>query len=586
MLTAKFDPQPFFRRTEHVALHVAADEVFSLLTRTLDLPGVWAALVKRQTGDYSLVPGGARVEGGEAEDVLFVRTTPIEVALTETGLRSRDRFECGAAVRASVSVVPQRSELISFHKRVLGSHRVARDETIARYLQPAVHEALARYAAECDAEALVDASRAEAAAVVRQALDAACFAAGLTLEGAPVVRFTSEAVAQVQRTAAESARRRAEHEVSRGLHEALRQSQAEHLDHLTSLLARLQEMSHTSPGIELPELIRTFSERERGQLYEALFASDTTPACTRWIVVAAAEELLFFDPRQLTNPARRLRIDGAAGPVRSVRSARQADGTQSLLLGAARGVYRLPLASAEPDRTWMVADAPPVRGGFNAAVLVEHRLIATHSELGLHEWPPESPDRSTALFATHTRSARAVRDVEFFAGNLYCSIDRRVIRWPAADRAEQPAAEYLAPATVTAVCPAAEGLYVGTSDGDVLFWAEGATGDFQVLHRGPKRAAESLHVIQTHGVRRLLFTDTTPHVHARVLGDNFACRYEAGGQTLRRVEAADDVLVAINDLRDRLICWSPGKPDKPLAVVPVAAMTGHSVQDVCLVSET
>ncbi len=584
MLTAKFDPQPFFRRTEHVALHVAADEVFGLLTRSLDLPGVWAALVKRDTGDYGVVPSGARVNGSDAEDVLFVRTTPVEVALTETGLRSRDHFECVAEVRAGVCVVPQRSELISFHKRILGSHRVAKDETIARYLQPAAREALARFAAENDAEALVDSSRAGAAGVVRQALEAACFAAGLALESAPVVRFTSEGVTQVQRTAAESARRRAEHEVARELHESVRQSQAEHLDHLSSLLARLQELSRTSPGIELPELIRTFSERERGQLYEALFASETPRARTQWIVVAAAEELLYFDPRQLTSPVRRLRVDGAAGPVRSVRSVRQADGTQVLLLGAARGVYRLPLLSEGPDLTWLVANAPPVRGGFNAAVLVDDRLIATHSELGLHEWVPGKPDRSNPLFAAQTRNARAVRDVEYFAGDLYCSIDDRVIRWPATERAEQPAAEYHASDTVTAVCPAAQGLFVGTSDGDVLFWAD-AAGEPRVLHRGAKRAVESLHVVHTHGVRRLLFTDTTPHVHARVLDDSFACRYEAGGQTLRRVEAAEDVLVAINELRDRLICWSPGKPDKPQAVIPIAAMTGHSVQDICLVGE-
>ena len=67
-----------------------------------------------------------------------------------------------------------------------------------------------------------------------------------------------------------------------------------------------------------------------------------------------------------------------------------------------------------------------------------------------------------------------------------------------------------------------------------------------------------------------------------MLGDSFTCRYEAGGQTLRRVEVAEDVIVATNDLRDRIICWHPNEPARPYANVGVAQMTGRSVQDVCL----
>jgi hypothetical protein len=86
-------------------------------------------------------------------------------------------------------------------------------------------------------------------------------------------------------------------------------------------------------------------------------------------------------------------------------------------------------------------------------------------------------------------------------------------------------------------------------------------------------------------VQRLVFTDTSPQVHARLLGDNFTCRYEAGGQTLRRVEVAPDMLIATNDLRDRLIVWTPGNPAKPIATIGIARLTGRSVQDVCLVPQ-
>ena len=76
----------------------------------------------------------------------------------------------------------------------------------------------------------------------------------------------------------------------------------------------------------------------------------------------------------------------------------------------------------------------------------------------------------------------------------------------------------------------------------------------------------------------------TCRVQATVLGDNFRCEYEAGGQTLRRVEVAPDLLVATTDLRDRLICWDPSKPDEPQCVLPVSRLCGHSIQDICLVT--
>ena len=82
----------------------------------------------------------------------------------------------------------------------------------------------------------------------------------------------------------------------------------------------------------------------------------------------------------------------------------------------------------------------------------------------------------------------------------------------------------------------------------------------------------------------MIFTDTSHRVHAKVLGDSFECNYEAGGQTLRRVDVAPDLLVATTELRDRLICWKPGNPDKPFATIALASLTGRSVQDVCLVS--
>ncbi len=597
-MAPQFDPQRFLSHTDSVALHVPASEIFGLLTRSLDLPAKWAALVGRETGDHAVVPEGGTVESADAEDVMFARVSPIDLVIEEADIITRDRFSCRAEVELRVSLIPERGELLSFMQRVLGSHRVVQDSGITRYLQPGVRTALAKFVAQHDGADLVDAGCSEAlSTALGEAVKASCFEAGLKLQGLPSVRVNSKTLRQVQEVEQETAQRRAQHEAGRQLRAALQQAQTEHVDHLASLLSRLSDLAETSPDVELPELIRTFTEPQRGELYGALFALDTPGEQTRWIVVAAGDELMFFDTGKLDAPDRRLKIRGTAGAVRSiqcggpaVRTAVTAGGPHSgpymLLLGAATGVYRLPIDRAEPDLTLLVPEPPKVRGGFNAAVAVGDRVFASHSELGLCEWDVSEPSAVRYRFTSMTGRANAVRHVQFLAGDLFCSLDDRIIQWPADDTTDRPTHVYTgSSATITGLCATLSGVYAGNSDGDVLHWPAGRDGDPERLHTGSRRAAESLWLLATNGVRRLVFADTSPRVRAQVLGDNFACEYEAGGQTLRRVEVGPDIIVATNDLRDRLICWTPGQPAKPSATIGVSSLCGRSIQDVCLVAQ-
>jgi hypothetical protein len=126
-------------------------------------------------------------------------------------------------------------------------------------------------------------------------------------------------------------------------------------------------------------------------------------------------------------------------------------------------------------------------------------------------------------------------------------------------------------------------LYAGTSQGDLVFWPAGTTQNPDTVHQGQDRPIESISMQQMHGLRRLVYADTSPRIHARVIGDSFTFHYEAGGQTLRRAKVATDLIVATNELRDRLFCWSPASPDKPSCIIQIGAMTGRNVQDFCLV---
>jgi hypothetical protein len=499
------------------------------------------------------------------------------------GLSSKDGFSFGASVRLRVLLVADRAELAGFLHTVMGSRRVIQTDSLTAHFQPVVHGAMAAFLGERDAAPLMDATTWHLAGeAVGTALQVPLFTAGLSLEGAPSVSLDSAMFRNVQKVREEANVRQAQHEASRQVNEALRAARTEHLDRLAESLARLKEMAAASPEVELPELIRTFSEHQRGQLYEALFATDTPVTQTQWIVAATSDELLFFDAKNPAEPARRLRIDGTAGPARSVRVAQGA----ILLVGAARGVYVWPLDRVMPERTFLVKGEPAVRGGFNSVVKVDRVFAATHSELGICEWNWADGAPLPARFVDWTRGAKAVRNIAEFEGDLYCSIDEQVVRWRPESETSSPDAVYSgAGSVISALEPATEGLYAGTSQGDLLFWPAPSTDIPAVMQRGMNRAIESIWMQRFHGVRRLVYTDTSSRVHARVVGDNFSFHYEAGGQTLRRVDVAPDLLVATNELRDRLICWSPSQPNQALRVIQIGAISGRNVQDICLVAE-
>jgi len=590
MLNTKFDPQLFFQRAENIALSVPGAEVFSLLRRTLDLPGAWAAMISRRSGEREVVRAGGVIDGTAVDEVLFARTTPVELSWERDGLSSKDGFSCRTRVRLRVSVIPERGELQSFMKHVLGSRRVVQAAALSQYLESALATAAARLASEHDAARLADAaSGEEASATIAAALQAPCFAAGLSIEARPVVHIESEGLREVRRSKDEAVRRHAEHEAASDLRKVMARSQAEHLDHLTSMLTRLNEMVKESPGVALPDLIKTFSQQQRGQLYQALFATEPTKSRTRWIVVAAGDEILFFDPEDARSPKRRITVSGAAGPLRSVQavnnSKESSDAVPGLLLGAATGVYRLPLDHAEPDRTWVVPRSSNVRGGFNAVTQAGDRVFASHSELGVWSWGLDADSTAKMEIEAVTRGAKSVRSVQCFEGDVYCSVDQRVARWPAThDGAATDVRMYagsLSP--ITALCVTGDGIFAGNSEGDVLHWALERVNQPERLHTGTNRPVESVWVQAFHGVPRVVFTDTSPYVHARVLGDSFACRFEAGGQTLRRVDVGPDWIVAANELRDRLFGWRGGKPESPAIVLNIGGMCGRSVQDMCLI---
>lgn len=584
-MAGKFDPNSFFQQADNIALRVAAVDLFGLMKRSLDLPGQWAAMISKTTGDRTIVQPGCVVESDDIEDVLFVRVTPFDVSIEET-VSSRDGHKCRAKVHFKLSLVLDRSDLVSFEKEVLGSHRVVQSEKIAQYVQPHVRDALLSIARTHEASELIDATASTTIEVaIVDALKEPCFRGGFNLASPPIAAFTSDSYTRVTSARQDTKSRQAAFDLTRQLQDAREKAQTQHLAHVSDLLKQMQDLAGRSPGATLPDLIKTFTESQRGELYGALFAATPASSRTQWIVVASGDQLLFFDPSHTEQPKRQFEVIGAAGPVRSVQAVTPEDGSTVLWLGGTNGVYRLPLDATTPDLTLLADSSSEVRGGFNAVAADGDRVYATHSEIGLCAWSLGDPLQTHHLLEDLTRGAKAVRAVVAHGDDLFCAIDNRIVRWPGGAFPTEPSDIYTgSTSTVTALCPTSSGLFTGHANGDVLFWPIGRQSHPERIHTGPSRAVESLSLLQTHGVERLVFADTSLHIHAKVLGDSFVCRYEAGGQTLRRVEVAEDLLVATNDLRDRLIVWAPSEPATPAATIPVARQTSRSIQDICLVA--
>lgn len=586
MTATRFDFQQFFQRPNAVAVQIPGGEMFGLLKRSFDLPAQWAALVTRETGDQIVVSPGGGVERDSVRDVLCVRTSPFDLTLSEDGVMSRDGFHCTAKVHLRLRLLADRSEMISFAKSVVGSGRAITAATIERYLQTSVREGLFKAGSNYDACDLVSGAIAgKLAESLTKALQSACFAAGLVADGSPAIRFESSTFKEVQRAEEDAVRRQREQAAERRLQEAIEQSQQAHMEHLTSLLTQLHAKAADSPDVELADLIRTFGEHQRGELYEALFAAGSGRMTVRWLLVVAGDELLFFDPGDFDRPRRRLTVGGAAGPVRSVQMATGPDGEPLIYLGALRGVYEMRLDQVEPQRTYMVMESVPARGGFNSVVRAGDRILASHSEQGIHEWIADSDFDGKQLLADQTDGAKAVRGISFLNGDVYCSIDERVVAWRADDPSCTPTRILTGSrARITDVCPTGKGVFAGNRDGAVLHWPVGRTDRPDLLHAGRGDGVESVQQMAIGGIERIIFTDNTNYVYARVLGDTFTCRYEGAGQNLRRVEAGGGLLASMNELRDRIVLWQDARPERPLATLMIGALTGQTAQDACIVA--
>ncbi len=467
---------------------------------------------------------------------------------------------------------------------VAGARRVLVDD-VQTALQSPVREAVARFVKSHSAADVVDTTDvSELQSELADALQASLFKLGLRFEGLHGASVDSQSYRQVSRERSRLERERRQQDVRSQLRRAIGQAQDERLAHVRELLERAQVLADESPQADLGDVLKAFDAAQRGELYEALWADDVSQGGTQWLVVACGCELLYFDPSAPEQPVRRTTLDTAVGALRSIAYHRGVDDTPVLGVGAAGGVLLVHAESGDLLGTYPAGSATGrrVRGGFNSVALAGEFVLGAHSELGLWRWRVDKPNCGSQLLSEVTAGAQTVRHVQFAGGRIFVAVDSRIYSIRAACD-QDPVIYEGTGETVTALLCDEMCLYAGTAGGSILCWPMDDPASAETLQASVGRSVESIGLVRTGSVDRLLFTDTSTAVHAQVVGDAFRCRYEAGGQTIRRAEFASDWIVGTNETRDRLFCWPTGKPASPPTVLPVAQLSGRSIQDVCLV---
>jgi hypothetical protein len=597
-----FDVTTLNRDPDLVAVLVHAGDVFSFRVRQIVIPPACAALVWETGPQPRLARSGSIVESEGVRELLFVRTTPFAVQARATKLDSRDGYEFSAAAQASVQIIAERTELISFRTAILGSDNRVGADSLQRHCEDVLRAAISDFVSSNDASTLLGtAAVGQFEPVLAERFRPLGFESGLMLAGEMRLTLESPDHARAKHVEQTAAARRKQAESEDRLRAAANESRARHLQDLTAILEQARGLA-TKTNASLIEIVKTYDPARRGALYEGLATTNRSAAKTT-IFVAAGGEVVAFDPSSPQAPTARLDLASEVGPLRSLRLSAAA-GQAELLVGAKSGVHVVNLGDSPTlQQTCALAEPPPLRHGFNAAVLLSEHLYATHSEIGLVKWklaepakheqclgdvtsgPPQDAQSAPAISRCHTgqgpRSAntRTVRDVQVDdAGRLWFSAGNRVIAWtPGTDAAPSI---LTAPAMVNAVVVASDLVYAGLGDGSIVAWPTGGPGEIRSI-RGTGRPINSLAWLAGGGAPRLLIADGRPRLDLQVIGDTYRVEYRCR-QDIRWGFADADWIVGVNSAQDRLIIWRIDAPEEPAAEISVGRLCGHSVQDVVL----
>ena len=550
----------------------------SLLSETR-IPDAWMGLVETRDGRRRCVPAGEDPRPDDDDKLLLVRNRPIAVSLAAADVSAN----CGNAVSASGEILvrwqARDDELAALRRKLL-----TQDSLSLQRLSEAVSEAgaqtlLHKFIRANAAERLVrEDLRDEFLTALREQLKRFAFEAGLTIERVAKLELSSATLARQQSLKRETAERVERIKAREMVEQAALAATQRRLGDLGGVLEKLKTAAGGDENSQWHDLLPALSPAERGRLLENLWRITPDQHETKAIVAVAGNECVWLDPARPDRVQRRVSLGDDLGGLRSVTFCPRKG---LLLVGAARGVWTVDASDGRILAKFEVPDAGQPRTGFNAATTAGRRLFATHSQLGCWTWPLDDPSDARALLEPTDGLPKAIRGV-------IATDDERIV-FAADDRvhildADGESLGVTQPAGGVIHCLSVLGssVYVGIADGTLLRHELDGSAGWSVVHR-TAGAIESVKARRWNDLVELVVPGGRQGVCGVYGSEGVVGRLMETSTSIRRAWAGDDIVVGLNDHRDRLVILNARQTDRGVQEAPVARMVGRSIQDACLV---
>jgi len=622
------DIQSFAASEEEFAVRVKRDDLPGLLRKRLEVPPGALALVRPETGDAAVLEAGG--ESSELKDAVVVKGR-LRLELELDAGRSKD--DTPVRVRLGLDVRPRGSaiDLGQLEQNLLGDRAALARTDVQAYFEPYVRDAVRFYVGEREVEALVTKDqRAELEEHLRGQLEKALFEAGVELSDVLHPEFGSEDYEARRQARAEADSKAAALAKEKELLDMKKQ-----LD-LEAVLAGIEvkdeaDRARKERRLERYEQIRTRmgdddvkalimlldDDGQRATLIRELIEKDATPEqraamqvnelesavegrlielqqklaqlsgaeltrrdddpITKRILCVVGKRVLAFDPKTNLHPEVPKEVydteNATLGYLRSVR-AEQIEGEEWLLAGAQRGIYRMTESEVVE---YPFPREPEGKGGANAVAYFDGRLFATHSELGLTEWPLGGGE-ARALCEAVTSEASATRGAQVFEGRLYFSAGRDVFALDLATGSDTPTRYKGSDDSITSFVALKGELVAGNRSGKLYRWDLDDPGSPQALNvlkknpvymlRQARIAGQGFYVIGSKD-----FTVTVCAPQKDIYRD-----YQAR-EEVRWVDGAADFIVGVSRSGYKVFCWDAHRQSDPVLTIRVS----DKVQDLYVV---
>lgn len=630
---AGIDIARFVGSKDQIALKVAYDRLPGLLRKKLDVPQDACALVRRANKSTRVVAAGE----GESDfvDGVLVKKGTVTVELAMDKLLAEDGPDVSASVRVDLAPRATEVDLAQLEKELLGSREVLERKDVEAYFAPFVKEAVRLFCTKRKAEALVlEDQRTALEAHLKQELGKPCFESGLDLVQVVHPSFKSAAVEQAKlkdseaKLAAEAlVKQKALDDLKAQLDKDALLKDLAARDELDAKrkdlrLKRYEDIKGKVGEDDLKALVMMLDDDEqRAALIRELIEKDMTPEqkgalklsemeqklegrlkelqlklasftgeglatddqdpVTRRVLAVIGKRVLAFDPSTNLHPEVPKEVydteDGKLGYLRSVRGQKLAT-ADAIVAGAQRGVYRI-----ENDKRteYVFPTEPEGKGGANAVAYFDGRLFATHSELGLVEWPLEGGGKGRFLCKEETVGQSSTRGALLGPdGRLYFSTGNDVYALDVATGADRPVKFKGSDDSITSFCLVQKQLVAGNKNGRIYCWDlddPGSPREFPVKKSNPiymirpaRIAGQQFYVI---GSKDYTVTAAAP--------DKDVYREYHAREEVRWVDAAADFVTGVSRSGYKVFCWETRKQSEPTLTIRVS----DKVQDLFVVRE-